>query len=357
MRLAAAAVTHDPTDVFAVTQKAIASSLKVIMRADDSSGIIGDACRALLDLHPRAAARAKPPVAKLVDWMMKFQFDNECDFFSVDPVAYTHALGEPGIAAYRSKLAEVESGLGARPTEQTRWTSPHSHEWVTLDWNARRLAVYDRDVEGIIRTHSRDRQVARWLQDTAEALAEIGEFDLAIDWARQAVDVGPWHQSLPAGEYWCHLLAEHRPHEALSARLEVFRRWPSSGTADHLLRESRPPCGPSRPQPTRSERARRDRGSALPNRCTPLEEDAQTGRGIRIRCRGRLAHCRTSRIKPPAASTSAGIRPRRLALTTQPPGLPSEQGAAKSGCPDQHGEHSLSNAEDPASRTRTGPSI
>jgi len=47
-----AAETENPTVVFAVTQKAIASALRVIMRADDSSGIIGDACRDLLDLHP-----------------------------------------------------------------------------------------------------------------------------------------------------------------------------------------------------------------------------------------------------------------------------------------------------------------
>ena len=63
-------------------------------------------------------------------------------------------------------------------------------EWFTLDWNAQRLAVLDRDVEAIIRTHARDRKVAAWLQDTAEALAEIGEFDLAIDWVRQALEVG-----------------------------------------------------------------------------------------------------------------------------------------------------------------------
>ena len=158
-----------------------------------------------MDLHPRAAALAKPPVAKLVDWMMKFQFHNDCDYFTIDPVAYAPALGEPGIAAYRSKLAEVESGLGARPTEQTRWTSPHSHDWLTLDLNAQRLAVLDRDVEAIIRTHARDRQGRAWMLDTAEALAEIGEFDLALDWARQALDIGPGHQSLKAGEFWCAL--------------------------------------------------------------------------------------------------------------------------------------------------------
>jgi len=230
--------TEDPAVVLAVTQKAIASALKVIMRADDSSGIIGDACRGLLDLHPKVAAAAKPPAAKLVDWMITFQFDNECDYFAIDPVVYAPALGEKGMASYRAKLADLEASLGPRPQEDERWTVPHRAEWFTLDWNAQRLAVLDRDVEAIIRTHARDRKVAAWLQDTAEALAEIGEFDLAIDWARQALDVGPGHQSLKAGEYWCALLAEHRPVELLAARLEVFRRWPSSSTAARLYRDA-----------------------------------------------------------------------------------------------------------------------
>ena len=233
-----AAETDDPAVVFAVTQTAIASAVKVIMRADDSSGIIGDACRALLDLHPEVAARAKPPVAKLVDWMMAFQFASECDYFHLDPVAYAPALGEKGVASYRAKLADVEARLGPRPSDEERWTARHSHDWFTLDWNAQRLAVLDRDVDAIIRTHARDRKVAAWLQDTAEALVEIGEFDLAIDWARRALDVGPGHQSLKAGEYWCTLLAEHRPVELLAARLEVFRLWPSSSTAACLYRDA-----------------------------------------------------------------------------------------------------------------------
>jgi tetratricopeptide (TPR) repeat protein len=236
--LRAAAQTEDPAVVFTVTQKAIASALKVIMRADDSSGIIGDACRALLDLHPEVSARAKPPVTKLVDWMMTLQFDNECDYFHLDPAAYAPALGENGIASYRAKLADVEARLGPRPSEEQRWAAPYSHDWFTLDWNAQRLAVLDHDVEAIIRTHARDRKVAAWLQDTAEALAEIGEFDLAIDWARQALDIGPAHQSLKAGEYWCILLVEHRPAELLAARLELFGRWPSSSTAARLYRDA-----------------------------------------------------------------------------------------------------------------------
>ena len=64
--LEAADTTNDPAEVYAVTHKALASAITVIARADDSSGIIGDACRRLLDLHPRAAAAAAVPAARLI---------------------------------------------------------------------------------------------------------------------------------------------------------------------------------------------------------------------------------------------------------------------------------------------------
>ena len=232
--LEAAATTGDPAEVYTVTHKALASAITVIARADDSSGIVGDACRRLLDLHPRAAAATAVPAGRLIDWMMKFQFDGQVDYFELDPVAYAPALGEKGMAAYRSRLDGVRADLGPEPAGEDRWSSPHRHEWFVLDWNAKRLAVLDRDVDAIIRTHARDRKVAAWFVDTAEALAEIDEIDLAIDWARRAIDIGPRHQSLQAGNYWCELLAAHQPSRLLDARVLLFRRWPSSATAAAL---------------------------------------------------------------------------------------------------------------------------
>ena len=49
-----ARATTDAAEFYAVAHAALASAVKVIARADDSSGIIGDACRRLLDMHPRA---------------------------------------------------------------------------------------------------------------------------------------------------------------------------------------------------------------------------------------------------------------------------------------------------------------
>ena len=230
--------TEDPVIVFAVTQKALTSAIKVIARADDSSGIIGDACHRLLELHPKAAAAAKAPMAKLIDWMMKFQFNSEVGYFELDPVAYAQTLGDIGLLRYRAKLNEIAAGLGVELPKSERWTSQNSHEWWVLEWNERRLAVLDHDVEAIIRTHARDRKVAAWFEDTAKAFEEIGEIDLAIDWAKQSTDFDAGHQSRKAADYWCTLLAEHRPHELPDARIAVFRRWPSSSTAAYLYKDA-----------------------------------------------------------------------------------------------------------------------
>jgi hypothetical protein len=216
-----------------VTHKALASAIKVIARADDSSGIIGDDCRRLLDMHPKAAAAAQVPVGKLIDWMMKFQFDGEVDYFELNPVAYAPALSEKGMATYRAFLDEVRAGLGPEPPTSQRWSVPDRHERWVLEWNDRRLAMLDHDIEAIVRTHAKTGRLPRGSR-TQQRHSRIGEIDLAIDWARQALDIGPWHQSLKAADYWCELLDQHPPGELLDARLLVFRRWPTSATAARL---------------------------------------------------------------------------------------------------------------------------
>jgi len=229
-----AAATTDPAETFAVTQRAIASAMKLIMRADDSSGIIGDACQRLLDLHAHTAQPARAPVAKLVDWLIAFQFDQECDFFTVDPVAYAPALGDVGMASYRHRLAERRERLGPEPSRGGAGASTHGHEWSVLHYNDRRLAVHDHDIEAIIRTHARDQRVPAWLEDTAQAFEEIGEIELAIEWAQRAVDhPSGGHQAVKAARYLADLLSAHRPEALLDFNGGVFERWP---TADHAAR-------------------------------------------------------------------------------------------------------------------------
>lgn len=172
--------------------------------------------------------------------MLKFQFEGDVDYFALDPVAYAPALGDKGMALYRQRLDALRERIGPVPDGVDSFDAPHRHERWTLERIDQRLAVHDRDADAIIRTHARDRRVAARHHDTAKAFEEIGEIDLAIDWARQAVEHSHDFQSLRAGEYWCTLLEQHRPEEALAARALVFHRWPSSSTAAALHRAAGP---------------------------------------------------------------------------------------------------------------------
>lgn len=225
--------TTDPLEAYTVAHKALASAIKVIARADDSSGIIGDACQRLLSLHPKLAAAAHVPVGQLITWMMAFQFEGEVDFFELDPKAYAAALGDRGLSGYRSRLDQVQQGLASEP-DLDAWQDLDRYKRWVLDWNARRLAVLDRDVEAIIRTHARDRKVAAWFHDAAKALEEIGETELAIEWARRATDFDHGHQAQRAAESWCALVEEYHPDELVDARSYLFYRWPTALNASRL---------------------------------------------------------------------------------------------------------------------------
>lgn len=227
--------TEEPVEVHAVTHKALTSAIKVIARADDSSGIIGDACRRLLALHPRTAAAASTPPGRLVDWMIAFQFDGDVDYFELDPVAYAPALGPDGITAYRHRLGEIRERVGHPPAD--RLASSHRHEHWVLSWNEQRLAVLDRDADAVIRTHAHDRRIARWFHDTAVALVEIDRIDLATDWARQGTGIDPFHQAQECADLWVSLLHQQPQYDAddiLAARRSVFDRWPTDSTAARL---------------------------------------------------------------------------------------------------------------------------
>ena len=236
--LEAAAETEDPTIVLAVTQQAIASALKVVMRADDSSGIIGGACRLLLALHPKVAARAHPPAGKLVDWMMRFQFDNECDFFHLDPVAYAPALGEVGMASYRKRLAEVEAHLGPRPRRsasgprRTRATgSPWTgtpNAWPFSTRTSRRSSAPTRKTARSPRGCSRP--LRRWRRSARSTWRLTGRS------APPTSTAGINRSGPRTTGARCSPSTDQA--SCSKPGTTVFRRWPSSSTAAHLYRDA-----------------------------------------------------------------------------------------------------------------------
>lgn len=239
------------------TEAALRSLGRVLLRADDSSGIIGDAYQRLLVLHPRLAELAPPPPAKLVAWMLAHDYpegDDAQDFFELDPVRYAAALGPKGMARYRAALDAIEVELPTEPTDAERRAAYLAYQETrtpeayaayrdslrtvsgrgVLARHRRRLAVADRDIEAIIVTHVADGVRAHQLHEAAQAFAEIERPDLAIEWAERAAYLTRDHQAVRAAEYWCALLHAHRPGAELAARRAVFERWPGAALAAAL---------------------------------------------------------------------------------------------------------------------------
>jgi hypothetical protein len=222
-----------PRETHTTTHKALASAIRVIARADDSAGIIGDACRALIELHPRTAAVAGVPGVKLADWVYDFHFDDDVDYFELDPVAYAPALGEKGLARLRARIDALRAEIS--PVEPSQRFSRHDHRTFVVEWFDKRFAVLDRDHDAIIRTHLRDGRVAAWHEDVAKAFEEIGSTDLAIHWAERATLFDHGHQARRAADHWWRLLQEHCPEALPESAKTIFDRWPTAGTGARLV--------------------------------------------------------------------------------------------------------------------------
>lgn len=222
-----------PKETYAVAHKALASAIKVIGRADDSSGIMGSACQELIRLHPLAASAAGVPQVKLADWFFRFHFNEDVEYFNLDPVAYAPALGDLGLAHLRTLVADLRTEITSTPPANP--LSSYDHREFLLQWFEQRLAVLDKDFDAIIATHLRDSTVAAWYEDVAQAFEEIGEVDLAIFWARRALLFDHGHQARTAAGRWWRLLEAHQPEELPFAARLIFDRWPNADAAAHLI--------------------------------------------------------------------------------------------------------------------------
>jgi hypothetical protein len=152
-------------------QRAVGHVVKVILRADDSNGMIGDLARDLLELHAQACRPGVADPVKLAKWMVKFCFVDQ-DFFEVDPVRYAPGLGDKGLAVYRREVA-------ARSEGADRFASRYAAE---------RLAVLDRDVPALVAMLGGDLTSPHQYQRVAEAMLELDLPDDALRWAFDGIE-------------------------------------------------------------------------------------------------------------------------------------------------------------------------
>ena len=188
--------------------------VKVIQtKADDSSGMVGDLARDLLAIHASACDAGVADPVKLARWMIRFRFVDQ-DFFEADPVRYRAALGEVGLAEFRSLLAaqEDQEGFAARYARE-------------------RLAVLDGDSDAIVALLGGDFSRPHQFIRVAEAMAELGRDDEVIAWARRGIDQTTGWQTDQLYDLACAAHGRRGEEvEALALRRAQHERTPTSST-------------------------------------------------------------------------------------------------------------------------------
>lgn len=185
--LAEEVATAPSAELVLLLQRAVGHLVKVILRADDSNGMIGDLCEDILELHHQTCEEGVADPQKLAKWMVRFTFDDQ-DFFRIDPVEYVDALGEKGLAVYRREVAKrSELAEAPAPETETERRFYGGFPSYAARYAAERLAIVDRDIERVVELYGGELSFPIHYQRVAEALIELDEIDDALKWARRGI--------------------------------------------------------------------------------------------------------------------------------------------------------------------------
>lgn len=227
--LADAVTAGSSRELIVLVERADGHLVRVVLRADDSNGLIGDLARRVLGLHEVACAGGAADPTALAKWMVRFAFEDQ-DFFVVDPVAYRDALGAPGLAVYRNEVAKRSTPAEVTPLRRRDdlWDGFGS---FAARFAAERLAVLDGDIDRIVELLGGDLGSPHQFQRVAEAMVELDRADDALVWARRGIaETNGWQLAklydLTAGL----LTARGDNNEVLELRREQHARLPSAST-------------------------------------------------------------------------------------------------------------------------------
>ena len=233
--LAGEVAAEPSAELVVLLQRAAGHLVKVIQRADDSHGMIGDLARRVLELHREATAAGVADPRKLARWMVRFSFDDQ-DFFEIDPVAYQDALGEKGLAVYRREVAkrseEVAAADDRSPSLGGFGGGIRSY---AAEYAAERLAIIDRDVDRLVDLLGGDLSSAYQFLRVAEAMVELGQVDDALMWARRGIDETNGWQVGKLYDLAADLLADRGDLDGVvELRRRYHQRMPSASTYARL---------------------------------------------------------------------------------------------------------------------------
>ncbi len=178
LQLLADRAERPSAELLEVVERAVALTVRTILRSDDSSGAQGDQIHRLLDLHAEVATGIAGSLApkqrrRLAQWLHRFAFSDQQDFFEVDVDRYADALRDDGVAGYR-RLVDASAHTAGEHAFSVRYARG-------------RLAILDRDPDRIVSVIGEGLRTQYHVLRVVEALDEAGLPDLAVRYAERGL--------------------------------------------------------------------------------------------------------------------------------------------------------------------------
>lgn len=159
-------------DAIGITREAITLLTDALGHVDDSSGLVGEAARELLDVHLRACEAAPPEPVSLASYLADLLLDDELE---LAPAAgdYDDLLGDRGWAVIRERAA------AAYTRDPKNWQARSLMET---------LARADGDVDAVVALYAADLLSSGWTHLLiARELDAAGRGREALDWAERGL--------------------------------------------------------------------------------------------------------------------------------------------------------------------------
>ncbi len=201
-----------PAEARALARRAVERITESLLLIDDSSGVVVAACQRALSLYARACTVARPNAHKLASWLFQLQLQSP-GWPTVKLSDFAEALGDAGLAAYRTLLADA--------WEHRSGTEGDIRPALTLLLMRERLAKLDGDPDAL--------EIAERLPNPALYLSVAGSESTAwlVEFLVQAyLDCGRSKDALELRRSQLSAQPSRDPYARLKDTARTLDRWP-----------------------------------------------------------------------------------------------------------------------------------
>lgn len=209
--------------------KAVTRLRKILEHADDSAGVLGDACQRAADMYAKACREGDPDGVKVAKWLVEFRGDSP-GWPNLELADFDGVFDDRAMRAYRKAVEALNSRLSG----VERW------ERYEVDRMLLELADHDGDVDRAVELLSRGDHTGYGA--IVARLEAADRHEEAVMWIDRAVEAGRVSGRVGGNEYWLDPVAVARTYleldrvdDALAVMSNEFSRSPGLATHRQLI--------------------------------------------------------------------------------------------------------------------------